>query len=298
MPNPLPFRRFDWYYKAMDEKGLGKRLQTARRAAGLTQQELCHRAGLSYSTLTKIERGAIKAPSIFTIQSIAGALETTLDALMGGAPIPVVTKTARKISKNGVRFVYFDMNGCLVRFYNRAFIRLAEDAGVSTDTVESVFWHYNDDVCRGEMSLDEFNTILAQRLNVLVDWKRYYLESVEAVPGMNELVRWVADQYQVGLLTNTMPGFVAPLQQHGQLPQVRFDAVVDSSQVHSLKPEPAIYDHALKQAGVTADEILLIDDERPNLVAAEKLGWKTMWFDGFNLEETEQNIRAALEPAA
>ena len=69
---------------AMDEKGLGKRLQGARRAAGLTQQELCHKAGLSYSTLTKIERGAIKAPSIFTIQSIAGALETTLDELLGG----------------------------------------------------------------------------------------------------------------------------------------------------------------------------------------------------------------------
>src|SRR5690554_1245969 len=60
-----------WYHMAMDEKGLGKRLQLARQSAGLTQQALCHKAELSYSTLTKIERGAIKAPSIFTIQNIA-----------------------------------------------------------------------------------------------------------------------------------------------------------------------------------------------------------------------------------
>ena len=45
----------------MNEKGLGHRLQQARQAAGLTQQALCQKAGLSYSTLTKIERGAIKS---------------------------------------------------------------------------------------------------------------------------------------------------------------------------------------------------------------------------------------------
>jgi FMN phosphatase YigB (HAD superfamily) len=173
---------------------------------------------------------------------------------------------------------------------------LAEDAGVSTDSVESVFWHYNDDVCRGEMTLDEFNTILAQRLNVLVDWKKYYLEAVEVVPGMAEVVGWVANQYKVGLLTNTMPHFIAAMQEKNLLPAVHFDSIVDSSMVHSLKPETAMYDAALKQAGVEPNEILLIDDERPNLVAAEKLGWKTMWFDGFNLDETETNIRESLQP--
>jgi Predicted transcriptional regulators len=68
----------------MDEKGLGKRLQMARQNAGLTQQALCHKADISYSTLTKIERGAIKAPSIFTIQNIAEALGISLDELMAG----------------------------------------------------------------------------------------------------------------------------------------------------------------------------------------------------------------------
>src|SRR3954465_2411433 len=99
---------------AMDEQGLGKRLQGARQAAGLTQQELCHRANLSFSTLTKIERGAIKSPSIFTIISIAAAVGMTLDELVG----QITVSPARQLhkTKSGASFIYFDVNGCLVHY--------------------------------------------------------------------------------------------------------------------------------------------------------------------------------------
>lgn len=66
----------------MDEKRLGAVVQNARRAAGFTQQTLCQKSGLSYSTLAKIERGAIKSPSVFTIQQIATTLDITLDQLL------------------------------------------------------------------------------------------------------------------------------------------------------------------------------------------------------------------------
>ena len=89
------------------EVALGKRLQNARQKAGLTQQQLCQKSGMSYSTLAKIERGAIKSPSIFTIQSIAGVLGLSMDELIGvRAVVPTITKQR---SKSGVRFVYFDI---------------------------------------------------------------------------------------------------------------------------------------------------------------------------------------------
>jgi transcriptional regulator with XRE-family HTH domain len=102
------------------EKTLGLRLQDARKKAGLTQQELCQKSGLSYSTLAKIERGAIKSPSIFTIQQIAGVLGVGVDQLVG-PPTNGPVMTAKKKSKSGVSFVYFDINGCLVGFFHRAF---------------------------------------------------------------------------------------------------------------------------------------------------------------------------------
>lgn len=279
------------------EQALGKRLQLARQKAGLTQQELCSQANLSYSTLAKIERGAIKAPSIFTIQSIAGALQTSLDALIGVSSTAQGGSTNKRVSQTGVRFVYFDLNGCLVRFLGSGFTQLAQDSGASIDIVESVFWQYNAPVCRGDVSVDELNQAWAERLGIRVDWLKYYLSAIEAMPGMTELAEWVAGQYHSGILSNTMPGFIAALQAGNRLPTVQFDAIVDSSQVHALKPEPEIYQIALQKAGVAAEEILLIDDDRPNLAAAQAAGWHTIWFDSYHPEESIESIRAALQPA-
>src|ERR1700704_2189560 len=108
----------------MDERTLGKKLQLARKRAGLTQQELCQKAGLSYSTLAKIERGAIRTPSVFTVAHIAAATNTPLEDLLElsnfsvGSPAPANPK---KRSKTGVRYVFFDVNGTLVRYYQRGF---------------------------------------------------------------------------------------------------------------------------------------------------------------------------------
>ena len=278
----------------MNEKRLGSVVQQARRLHGLTQQELCQKTGLSYSTLAKIERGAIKAPSVFTIQTIARTLGVSLDSLMESA-FPV-NKLRKMVSKNGVRFVYFDMNGCLVRFYTRAFARLAEDAGVTPDVVETIFWQYNDDVCRGTKSIDELNTALAEKLNMMVDWNKYYLSAVEATPQMNEVVSWVSERYQVGILTNTMPNIVQPLLESGILPKITYDAIIDSSDVGYIKPEQHIFEIATAAAGIAPEEILLVDDDRPNLVAAGKMGWHTLSFDSYRPDESIANIKATLAP--
>jgi putative hydrolase of the HAD superfamily len=280
----------------MDEVGLGRLLQEARKKAGLTQQELCQKAGLSYSTLTKIERGAIKAPSIFTIQSIAGALNTSLTDLIGAPPAPV--NGPKKQSKSGVKFVYFDINGCLVRFFHPAFTRLAAETGLSAELIETGFWHLNDAACRGDMTMSEFNDAFAEKLGIdSVDWQNYYFEAIDLVSEMQELLRWAAEHYQVGLLSNIMPGFINRMIQEGALPRVAYDQIIDSSEVKSIKPEDKIFEIAEARAGVKPEEILFIDDSRTNLMRAEKRGWKVLWFDDYRPDESARRARNALEPA-
>ncbi len=282
---------------------MGRRLQAARVSAGLTQQMLCQKANLSYSTLTKIERGAIKSPSIFTIQSIAGALGLGLDELMGAAAsaVPGGPAQSKHRSKSGVRFVYFDINGCLVRFFHGAFSRLSQQTGASPDIIEMAFWHYNDLVCRGEMDMDTFNSKLAAGLHLTghdsLNWLQYYLDAVEPIPVMHDLVRWAAERYHVGLLTNIMPGFVDALRERGLIPNIPYDSIVDSSKVKAIKPESKIYTIATGQAHCPAAEILLVDDSRVNLMAAEKHGWHVLWFDDYRPDESAARVRASLEPA-
>ena len=282
-----------------DEVSLGRRLQDARKKAGLTQQELCHKSSLSYSTLAKIERGAIKAPSIFTIQSIASALGVSLADLLGEVEVsPKHSASSKKRSKSGIRFIYFDINGCLVRFFHSAFIKLAKETTAPADVIESTFWHYNDAVCRGKLSLEEFNKLFAKRIGVTsVDWQEYYLDAVDPIPEMHTLVAWAAEHYQVGLLSNIMPGFIDALLARELLPNINYTSIIDSSEVGAIKPEPEVYKIAEQRAGVPANEILLVDDARSNLMAAEKMGWHVLWFDDYRPIESAERVRETLEPA-
>jgi HAD superfamily hydrolase (TIGR01509 family) len=281
----------------MDEKGLGARLQAARQAAGLTQQQLCHQASLSFSTLTKIERGAIKSPSIFTIQAIAGALGVSLDELVGHSAGKTMGRQLRT-TRSGAKFIYFDVNGCLIHFYQRAFVKIAAATGAPPDTIETAYLHYNDQVCRGDLSLEEFNVKLGKRLGVeRIRWQDFYLEIVEPINEMQELLKWAAEHYKVGLLTNIMPGMLKTLRQTGKLPDLSYDSIIDSSEVRAIKPEAKVYEIAQARAGCPPEEILLIDDSRANLIAAEKQGWHVMWFDDSHVNEAVDRVRAALQPA-
>jgi len=282
---------------AMDEKGLGKQLQKARQKAGLTQQQLCQRANLSFSTLTKIERGAIKSPSIFTIQSIGVALGMSLDELVGHS---VSSTPARNLLKtrSGATFIYFDVNGCLVHFFQRAFASLAEETGASADSIETAFWHYNDEVCRGVITLDEFNKKMAEHIGAEeVNWQKHYLDTIEPIQEMHDVVKWASEHYKIGLMSNIMPGFLDEMRNKNILPNVKYDVIIDSSEVGALKPEEKIFELAQERAGVPANEILLIDDARVNLMAAGKMNWHVLWFDDSRSEESVDRVKTALEPA-
>jgi FMN phosphatase YigB (HAD superfamily)/DNA-binding XRE family transcriptional regulator len=278
------------------EKALGKHLQEVRQAAGLTQQQLCQKANLSYSTLAKIERGAIKAPSIFTIQNIADVLGVSLDELIGRAAITKNPLVETKTSKSGIKFAYFDINGCLVRFFHQAFNNLAKETDVPPDVIENTFWHYNDAVCKGEITLDAFNKALAKGMGVKsVDWQAHYFEAIEPIKEMQELVEWAAEHYKVGLISNIMPGAIDHMLKNGIIPDVPYTAVVDSSEVNAIKPEKKIYEIAEGLAGVKPSEILLVDDSRTNVMAAEKMDWHVLWFDDFRVDESVKRVKSALE---
>ena len=275
------------------EKALGLRLQNARKKAGLTQQELCQKSGLSYSTLAKIERGAIKSPSIFTIQQIAGVLGVGIDEIIG-LPSKVVPKKQK--SKTGISFVYFDINGCLVGFFHRAFAKISIDLNIPLDKVETTCWSLNNAVCRGDITLEDYNSQLAKSFGVEeFDWSKYYLASVDPIPEARELVTWASQHYKIGLLSNIMPGLIDQMKKSDLIPNLDYDVIIASHEVGAIKPEEKIFQIASKKAGVSPEEILLVDDSRANLTSASAQGWRVAWFDDYRPEESVERVRQALE---
>ena len=114
---------------------------------------------------------------------------------------------------------------------------------------------------------------------------------------MQNLLKWAADHYRVGLLTNIMPGFLTAMRDNGTLPNIDYDVIIDSSEVGAIKPEAKIYEIATERAGVDPSQILLIDDSRFNLMSAERFGWHVLWFDDARPIDAVAHVREALDPA-
>jgi len=163
------------------------------------------------------------------------------------------------------------------------------------EVIETLFWRHNDAVCRGQLSLQDFNGVVAKELQLEgFDWQKFYMESVDPMPGIDGLVKWAAEHYEIGILTDSMPGFVEDLQRRGLIPQAHYTAVVDSSKVGAIKPEPRIYEVAQQLAAVEPREILLIDDSRANLTAADHAGWHVLWFDDYEPEQSADRVKQSL----
>jgi putative hydrolase of the HAD superfamily len=73
-----------------------------------------------------------------------------------------------------------------------------------------------------------------------------------------------------------------------------FDGGVFSSRAKVNKPETAIFDHALRQFGLPAEQVLFIDDHAPNVEAAQSLGWQALQFVGHADLERELAARGLL----
>lgn len=66
----------------MNLERIGKTIKKFRKEKGWRQDELAEKSGVPMSTITKIEAGFIKNPSIEKMAKIAKALEITVDELI------------------------------------------------------------------------------------------------------------------------------------------------------------------------------------------------------------------------
>ena len=65
-----------------NQNKLGKRIKALRLKLHLSQDEFARKADIPYTTLTKIETGVIKKPSVFVMAKIAKALGVNIEELI------------------------------------------------------------------------------------------------------------------------------------------------------------------------------------------------------------------------
>ncbi|OGY90906.1 MAG: hypothetical protein A3H70_01630 [Candidatus Komeilibacteria bacterium RIFCSPLOWO2_02_FULL_48_11] len=61
---------------------IGGNIKKRRTKLGLSQEDFAQKSGVKYTTLTKIESGVIKTPSVVIIAKIAKALDVNIEELI------------------------------------------------------------------------------------------------------------------------------------------------------------------------------------------------------------------------
>ena len=61
---------------------IGENIKKRRTKLGLSQEDFAQKSGVKYTTLTKIESGVIKTPSVIMVEKIAKALDVSIEELL------------------------------------------------------------------------------------------------------------------------------------------------------------------------------------------------------------------------
>ena len=61
---------------------IGENIKKRRTKLGLSQEDFAQKSGVKYTTLTKIESGVIKTPSVLMVEKIAKALGVSIEDLL------------------------------------------------------------------------------------------------------------------------------------------------------------------------------------------------------------------------
>jgi FMN phosphatase YigB (HAD superfamily) len=198
---------------------------------------------------------------------------------------------------SGIRTIIFDIGRVLVRVdVGRAKAGLAKGLSLSPEELWSAIekdprW---SDWQEGRMSPRDWYLNLSSRLGIALDFEQFTAvwnstldpEPILPIP----LFESLSKHYRLGLLSNTDPIHVAKLESTYEFFRF-FPAAVRtySCSVGASKPNPIIYQAALKACKTRAQEAVYIDDILTYVEAARRLG-----MSGIQFQSPEQ-LRADLQ---
>jgi putative hydrolase of the HAD superfamily len=128
--------------------------------------------------------------------------------------------------------------------------------------------------------VDELATLLAVPAGEIERVLHIARESLVPLPlGMGLLDELFAGGRRLFCLSNMSLGTFSHLRRKYDFWD-KFSGIVTSGQARMIKPEPAIFQHALATMGLTAAHTVFIDDSPANVAAAQALGITAVLFDG------------------
>lgn len=194
-----------------------------------------------------------------------------------------------------VKTVLFDLGNVILSIdFDRALAAWAPHSRLPPDRLRTTF-RWDEPFLQhetGKLSDDGYFAHLRQLLELECDaatvqagFNAILVAEIEETVRMVEQVR---RRVPCHAISNTNAAHLAEIRR--AFPQLlpRFDRVFASHEIGHRKPQPAAFEHVLREIGVPAPQVLLFDDLAPNVYGARALGLQAV------LVRNPDDVRKAL----
>jgi epoxide hydrolase-like predicted phosphatase len=183
-----------------------------------------------------------------------------------------------------IRAVFFDFGGVIMRTeYQAPRQKLAERFNMDYDEIDKVV--FNSESARraslGEITEDEHWAGVLKRFKLPASESKSFRGQFFGGDIIDRnlvgYIRTLRGSFHTGLISNAWSGLRDFLAREKLLDL--FDTVVISAEVGVVKPSDRIYEIALEQANVSAEEAVFVDDFPENVAACQKAGMTGILFN-------------------
>jgi putative hydrolase of the HAD superfamily len=141
----------------------------------------------------------------------------------------------------------------------------------------SQFRNLADEVNLGQIHWQAFIQKVASATGKTVEEVDELYATERINPLMVTYIKQLRARYKTGLLTNAHHEFIDALFAKSKL-ETLFDAVVISSRIGMIKPDPHIFQYILDKLGVKPAEAIYIDDLERHTAAGNRVGMHTILY--------------------
>jgi HAD superfamily hydrolase (TIGR01509 family) len=182
------------------------------------------------------------------------------------------------MSQQPPKLFIFDMGGVVSRNTD-VLLAVAAQLRLTPERLRELAGDLLARLITGGISSGEFWRVFSQRsgLEVREDLLARYFKP-HADPEVVELARSLRAKARVVVGTNTVEAHYRIHRERGDYEP--FDAVYASHRMGLAKPDPAFYEHILRQERAAAREAVFVDDMPENVQAAAALGIRAFHFRG------------------
>lgn len=191
--------------------------------------------------------------------------------------------------------IFFDLGNVLVDVnWNMAFYHLKDRTPHDEETLHTKAFGCEDlfdGMDTGKLENEAFFAQFKERLEfdgTAVELEEIWCDVFVPLEDNIQLARQLAEFYPLGIISNIGLSHSRHLEKtYDFFPLFRHK--VYSFEFGKMKPDPTIYEHALKLMDGDKFETLFIDDLEPNIMTPSQMGWQTIHL------RPEVNLRLALQ---